>query len=269
MSYDDLWHDTPSLRWMKALSLPILPWAKPFVAIIGLPDALVENLEVWASIYAKAVLEKKRLEITQTWPVERRGEPIRLVVTQAMQELAEQLGRDVAIDFERWAQRHFFCHEVEVALSRWRSVLNHGCVLPLGSRKTQVPPPPVLMPIVPEIATILDRLQSYIIEREIDRVAPLSPYKMWDEEELGKCFEATMLTVAMRQTETMKALQAIAKNLNQAERQEVAAWGIAQALALSPRIKPETLCGDKYLQIELPWCDFPSVLDSQSDIYPS
>lgn len=108
MSYDDLWHDTPSLTWMDALSLPILPWAKPFVEIIGLPDGLVKNLEVWDSIYAKAVLEKKRLEAAETWPVGRRGEPIRLVVTQAMQELAAQLGRDVAIDFERWAQRHFF-----------------------------------------------------------------------------------------------------------------------------------------------------------------
>jgi hypothetical protein len=37
---------------------------------------------------------------------------------------------------------------------------------------------------------------------------------------------------------------------------------VAQALALRPGIKPEKLCGNKYLQLEIPYCGFPSVLDS-------
>ena len=38
-------------------------------------------------------------------------------------------------------------------------------------------------------------------------------------------------------------------------------WAEAQALIMYRDGKPENLCGDKYLQVELPCFDVPSLLD--------
>ncbi|TAG36410.1 MAG: hypothetical protein EAZ33_24205, partial [Oscillatoriales cyanobacterium] len=59
---------------------------------------------------------------------------------------------------------------------------------------------------------------------------------------------------------TLKALQTIASRLNDMERKEVAMWAQAQALIMYRDGKPENLCGDKYLQVELPCFDVPSLL---------
>jgi hypothetical protein len=71
-----------------------------------------------------------------------------------------------------------------------------------------------------------------------------------------------MLSQAASQGMIMKALQIIASKLNQEQRQEVVRWAQLQALALKPPRDPEDICGDKYLQVEPPCSDFPSVLDS-------
>ncbi|HBL13625.1 MAG TPA: hypothetical protein DD379_19955 [Cyanobacteria bacterium UBA11162] len=59
VTHDQLWGDSASGIWLEALSLPILPWAKPFLPILGLPDALLHNPEIWVVIHAEAVLEYK------------------------------------------------------------------------------------------------------------------------------------------------------------------------------------------------------------------
>jgi hypothetical protein len=51
---------------------------------------------------------------------------------------------------------------------------------------------------------------------------------------------------------TLLALQTIASRLNDTERSEVVAWAQIQAKTMSRYGKPENLCGDKYLQVELP-----------------
>jgi hypothetical protein len=56
-------------------------------------------------------------------------------------------------------------------------------------------------------------------------------------------------------------LQTIASSLNDTERSEVVTWTEAQARIMYKDGKPENLCGDKYLQVELPCFDVPSLLD--------
>jgi hypothetical protein len=59
---------------------------------------------------------------------------------------------------------------------------------------------------------------------------------------------------------TIRALRFIAQNLNDTERKEVVAWAQAQAEPIYVT-SPENLCGDKYLRVEPPFYDAPSVLD--------
>jgi hypothetical protein len=70
-----------------------------------------------------------------------------------------------------------------------------------------------------------------------------------------------MLVQAVEQAMTVKALRIVASNLNEQQRLEVVRWAQLQALALKPPRDPEEICGDKYLQVEPPCSDFPSVLD--------
>jgi hypothetical protein len=59
-------------------------------------------------------------------------------------------------------------------------------------------------------------------------------------------------------------LQTIACRVNDTERSEVVAWAQIQAKTMSRYGKPENLCGDKYLQVELRCFDVPSLLDSST-----
>jgi hypothetical protein len=61
-----------------------------------------------------------------------------------------------------------------------------------------------------------------------------------------------MLSQVLDRSLTLKALQTIASKLNDTERSEVAMWAEIQARTMSRYGKPENLCGDKYLQVELP-----------------
>lgn len=42
-----LWKDWKPRLWIPALSLPSLLWARPFLLIMGLPTAIVEQPDVW------------------------------------------------------------------------------------------------------------------------------------------------------------------------------------------------------------------------------
>ena len=168
------------------------------------------------------------------------------------------MGQDVAVELGQWVWRHFFCHELKVALINWRRLLALACRTH-DSRK--VPPPSVLLPILPEIAEFVSSMRSIDLLVEINQVAPPPPYEQSEYEKLGACVEAGMLFDAAKQTLTIKALQTIASKLNEQERKEVLAWVKFQAEATKPMINPEKLYGDECLQVELPCSKVPSLFD--------
>ncbi len=43
LELDFSWKDTESSEYLEALSLPTLPWAAPFLSLLGLPNALLEQ----------------------------------------------------------------------------------------------------------------------------------------------------------------------------------------------------------------------------------
>ena len=118
-----------------------------------------------------------------------------------------------------------------------------------------------LDPILPEISELVNLDRRTEIKDAWRRVALPPPYEQIPYEYMEHCYEELLLSVAFDRALTLKALQTIASRLNDMERKEVAMWAQAQALIMYRDGKPENLCGDKYLQVELPCFDVPSLLD--------
>jgi len=259
------WKDIESWNYLRALSLPTLPWATPFLPLVGLPNALLEQPSIWESIYTQAFIEDETHNRMRDWtgsPDGERGELVRQVVTKALSLLAQQMGRNVAIDLEKWVRFHECCPEAEKAMNEWEITLRYAYLLPDSRRYyKKVPPPAVLVTILPEIEELVDLDRRTGIREALERVAPPPPYEQIPYEYMEHCYEATMLSVVLDQALTLKALQTIASKLNDMERSEVAMWAQVQARTMSKYAKPENLCGDKYLQVELPCFDIPSLLD--------
>ncbi len=264
LELDFSWEDGESSMYLRALSLPTLPWAAPFLPLLGLPKALLEQPSIWESIYTQACTEHETRYRMRDWTGTHgeRGELVRQVVTKALPLLAQRMGRDVAIDLEKWVRFHFFCLETERAMREWERTLRIAYFSP-NSRKYQrkIPPSAVLVPILPLIEELMDFDRRTEINDALKRVAPPPPYEQIPYEYMEHCYEMTMISVVLDQALTLKALQTIASRLNDMERSEVAMWAQDQARIMYRDGKPENLCGDKYLQVELPCFDVPSLLD--------
>lgn len=147
-------------------------------------------------------------------------------------------------------------------MREWDTTLRDAYVSPNSRRyHRKVPPPAVLEPILPLIAELVNLDRRTEIEDALKRVAPPPPYEQIPYEYMEHCYEATMLSGVIDRALTLKALQTIASKLNDTERSEVVTWAQAQALIMYRDGKPENLCGDKYLQVELPSFDVPSLLE--------
>lgn len=264
LELDFSWKDGESSEYLEALSLPTLPWAAPFLPLLGLPNALLEQPSIWESIYTQAFIEHKTRYRMRDWTGTHgeRGELVRQVIVKALPLLAQQMGRNVAIDLEKWVRFHFFCPEAKRAMNEWERTLRDAYLLPDSRRyHRKVDPPAVLVPILPLIAELVNLDRRTEIYQHLMRVAPPPPYEQIPYEYMEHCYEATMLSGVLDRALTLKALQTIASQLNDTERSEVVTWAEAQARTMSGTAKPENLCGDKYLQVELPCFDVPSLLD--------
>lgn len=264
LEFEFSWEDTESWNYLRALSLPTLSWAAPFLLLLGLPNALLDQPSIWESIYTQAFIEHETRYQMSDWTGTHgeRGQLVRQVVTKALWQLAEEMGRDVALNLEQWVRFHFFCPEASRAMREWERTLRDAYLSPDSRRyDRKVPPPAVLVPILPEIFELVNLDCRNKITDAWRRVAPPPPYEQIPYEYMEYCYEELLLSTAFDIALTLKALQTIASRLNDTERSEVVAWAQIQAKTMSRYGKPENLCGDKYLQVELPCFNTPSLLD--------
>jgi hypothetical protein len=246
------------LDWLKALSLPSLQWAKELFPILGLPEGMSQHSELMASVHdqAQADYDALLLETARAANKEGRDRLItEAVVTKALQRIENQLGRDTAASFERWARCHLVSHATKNAITFWGMVLRHAT--PEPPPFASVPPPPALVPLLPEIARQVDGGRVDWLDAELRRLAP--PVSQ-EERKLGLDMNSDALVleqIALNEL-TIKALREIALHLAPGERAAVASWAHAQAEALN--LPGKVLGGETYLRAEPPCADWPSAL---------
>ena len=265
MTFDFSWEYVSSENWFRVFSFPILPWAKPFLPLLGLPELLLEHKAVWESIYTDVFSDYQIQDQAKDWAAiqqEGRGELRYQAVMNMLRQLAARLGSEVAVDLEQWVWFHCFCPEAERAMNAWESALR--CLyIPADSRQglNKVEPPPSLVPFIPTIYEFVNLSCRQIIYQEIEQVAPLPVEEQSPYTKLEKCYESILLSTCIDQALTAKVLQRIAQNLNELERLEVAEWAEIQIQTRHPKFgHPEYLCGDKYLKPKLFCSEAPSLL---------
>jgi hypothetical protein len=250
------WGSLKGSEWLKILSLPTLSWAKPFLPLTGLPEPLLEQPELWNAIYSQMVSEVGQPKPPSIRHYEEYGERVRQGVKTALQQLANQTEQEVAVALEKWVWCHFFCQEFSNAMDQWGVILSYAYPFELPKRiAKQIPPPPVLLPILPDIFHLAGPFQSRQAIDAMREAAPAPAYEQIPYERLEKCYEATLLSGAMSQGMTFKALQTIAQRLTVEQRSDVVHWAKLQVQAISHLFREENLrqlCGDRYLKTELP-----------------
>lgn len=259
------WKGWDAWRWIPALSLPTLPWTRPFLAIMGLPTSIVKYPEVWTPIYTQAVDEYH----ARIQPLSKLGgdeytwaelKVKHIVLFKAFQNLEQQIDKTVAADLERWVRRNFLSFEVESATSAWQTVLHVG-FLCNENHNNHIPPPNTLITLSPDIEEII-YYGIYGSQFILNNMMPSLPQERVEETECETPWLKEILLVhqAISQELTLRVLKIIVSKLNEQERSEFLQWALAQAEAISVTTL-EKLGKDKYLQVEPPYFDFPSVLD--------
>ena len=106
--------------------------AAPFLPLLGLLNALLEQPSIWESIYTQAFIEHETRYRLRDWTGTHgeRGELVRQVVTKALSLLAQQMGRNVAIDLEKWVRFHECCREATNAMREWETTLRDAYISP-------------------------------------------------------------------------------------------------------------------------------------------
>ncbi|MEG4865875.1 MULTISPECIES: hypothetical protein [unclassified Microcoleus] len=258
------WRDSDCLEWLRTLSLPTLPWVNQFLFLMGLPKPVAEQPQVWQSIYARAMMDYETCLETRDWEIGTPGGRAKLeqqIVKKALLELAAQSGLKVAVELEQWVLLHFFCGEFRAAMFSWQPVLTGTYRQPRPGRKPIILPV-VLASLIPEIKNLVSYELRNEIRNNLRNVAPPPPECLNPDERSDECFEVLLIYEAIEQTLTVKALQKIAKAINETERKEVMAWVEMYAQNRKYLIQIEKLCGDKYLQVEQPRPRLPSILDN-------
>jgi hypothetical protein len=265
---DSAWHNSGD-QWIRALSLPTLEWVRPFLPLLGLPDPVWQQPELWSQIYVQMAEEYQTRKESGEWEVGRDGALDQLAseaVLKALRQLAEQQGQEVAVGLERWVRFSFLCSESVLALSEWSTVLSYPFMLDESKRgKRKVQPPNVLVQLLPRIQEYVDFDRWKELDEQIKQAAPIIHWlEISGDDEWAPCFEATMVYQAIEQNLMLKALKILAQALTLSERQEVVKWAKAQFESMSGRrahIYTERLKGAKYLDPEMPWYNLPSLLD--------
>ncbi|WP_218082207.1 hypothetical protein [Anthocerotibacter panamensis] len=265
-----LWDDGASteLAWLRALRLPSLPWVQPFLPRLGLPQAIVEHPEVLVPLHAQAVAEFKALYRANAglgYVPGLEAHIAREVITGVLRRLAQEVGEQVAIDFERWARRHVVCREIDRGLRDWRRLLLHAYRFLIEDRqfyqehpeKAPPAPPEALVPLILLTADLADIAKVDRLDAEIRHHAP--PPTEEDAEGLDMSMDAMTVEFIINNEQTIAVLRSLAAHLNAEERAEAVAWATSQI----NQYEGQTLSAlEECLQTEPPCSDVPPAIYS-------
>jgi len=269
MNFYKVWDG--STVWLMTLSLPTLPWLKPFLPLLGMPSLLLENEALCEIIYISAAEEYEKRWSMEDWAVGKRwglGLLMQSVVRRAFEQFEEKLGGEVTLAWEHWILFHIFDHEAEMALHSWKhAFIDAWNLLESRGGKNKIMPPEFLIPLLPEIRALIWE-QARRVSDEIEAAAPPPPYEQIPYEKMDKCYESLLAREAVEREIAWKVLRMLKQELNLAQQQRLVEWA-QDRLRVYPYLREsraQNLCGSKYLCGEFTDLNYPSIWSLQPDI---
>lgn len=247
-SNDRLWEeDFCSYFWGTSLMLPTCVWVQPFLDSMGLPESVLCHLDNWYPITQQYLLPLLAID-----PYYSRlpGCFVKMTVTKALQQFANQVGRSVAIDFEHWVRQHFFCDDIGRSLHLWQKLLLMACRAEPDAPQW-IDPPQVLLHLLPELRIKL----NFTLYQQVDQTLRQHFINQRQNREWR------ILITILPQAATLKSLQWIAQHLEPEDVPAVADWAVRQANALGLHHQVAHLNSDRMIRVGMPSSNSPSILD--------
>jgi hypothetical protein len=308
MTYPSLDNCCPNLIGILALASEQF-W--PYLRAAGLPEYLVSNPQIFLPLYedlrhrycvAYMTLQDSP-ELVESFlgkDFDPLGDDkwIRLKLWHQLLEKLEKLSdQDVAMQFDRWARRHWFSGEVNNAINEWKSILLSLTASLENQWLIKVPLPDFIRPMLPELRelvsceisrSVLGEFDYELVEKSgmllIERDGLMKDlYDQWssdnglvvtvrrgsgdDSDNYSPPQYYTMVfrpyfecvAEAIIRDGVFQALRLLANHLSPSQQKEFISWAESQAEADHARSSKE-LCGSAYLRTNFPFYDSPSLL---------
>lgn len=223
---DPLRHGTGPL-WLQAMTLPTLPWARPFLDQMGFPKALLPHVDTLADIAEATHKERDRLwnkYKAEEYSPERDAAINREFVGEALNKLADAVGADAADSFRIWAIDNFVDETAHGALLAWRVILRSA--MGQGSSGDRLPPD-ALARALPQVIDLLRFEDRQQLHDRLLQTAP--PYE--DDTGMGDDLSPEAMTIEeiIISERTRAALRRLGEILSPAEQAEALQWAEKQA----------------------------------------
>jgi hypothetical protein len=266
-----VWDDRYDFYLFQSLKILTIPWVKPFLPEMGLPQFIVEQPEAWTPIYEAMFAdytERYDRACEKTKPGEGHEYHTRIQPRVTLQpylgglkQLANKAGKDIAVELEHWVRRHFLSHETEISLGEWGTLFCYA-VLPSGDRKNQIPPPDFIVGFVSTIENLRSFWKWDEIEEKLKEAMPQPSTEelILTEGEILLSNDARMVEKVINQQSTMEILKLLAQNLTEQQRQDFIVWAKLQGSAIST-VEPRNLFEDIFFRVDFPFSNSPSLLD--------
>ncbi|MEQ9235145.1 hypothetical protein [Coleofasciculus sp. E2-BRE-01] len=206
--------------WLEATKILTLPWAKPLLPAMGIPEALIEH---------SASLGQLHEQLSESIQQQTNPEP---AIRETIQQLAEQTTSGVASEFKDWVERHFIDQRLWAALEAWwgilyRAVHFHSVSSPVSWQRLH-----------PQIAELISPQQWQQLEEQLQHLAP-PPSQ--EEERLGLtlCADALRIQEIINHEWTFATLKLIKTEVSETEWTELKIW--AETIAEEMGIPSEEL----------------------------
>jgi hypothetical protein len=146
MSQDTYLREWDLISWVRGLGLLTLPWIKPFLPTMAIPEKLCNEPELWIDLYWKArnyslssmVNSEVSLIKNHEKQVNRVQEINEFILRQSLDDLATRTDSETVNAFCEWFNRHFLNRKYQTAIYQWESILVKAILRSSNSGNTEI-----------------------------------------------------------------------------------------------------------------------------------
>jgi hypothetical protein len=146
------WQEWDFIDWGKGLGLLTLPWIRPFLVIMEVPDQLAAQPELWTDLYEQARTQYFAPSGLVRSP--RSLEQEHLPLQPAFERLLLRTDLKTVNDLCQWFDRHFRNNDFSRAIRQWQLLLTK-VLWPPEQLFPKISYPNDFQPLIPELAQLV------------------------------------------------------------------------------------------------------------------